>query len=156
MGIEGKVIGVDIEIRPHNRTAIENHELSESICLVEGDSTSPEIVDEVHRLVDDVGPVMVILDSNHSRLHVLRELELYRDLVTPGSYMVATDGIMADLSVAPRGNPHWEMDNPSAAAEEFAGKNPDFVIEQPPWPFNESTLRNNVTHWPSAWLRRRG
>jgi cephalosporin hydroxylase len=155
MGIEGKVVGVDIEIRPHNRTAIENHELSGNICLVEGDSTRPETVCEVHRLAGDTGPVMVILDSNHSRAHVLNELEAYHDLVSPGSYLVVTDGIMGHLTDVPRGDAAWEKDNPMAAVMEFVQENPDFSIEQPTWPFNESTLQNNVTHWPSAWLRRK-
>jgi cephalosporin hydroxylase len=75
-------------------------------------------------------------------------------LVTPGSYIVATDGIMCDLPDVPRGRPEWAEDHPAAAAAEFAREHPEFVLEQPAWPFNESTLTQNVTHWPGAWLRR--
>jgi len=67
---------------------------------------------------------------------------------------VATDGLMRDLYDVPRGQPGWERDNPACAAEDFASRHPEFVLEQPAWPFNESTLSRNVTHWPSAWLRR--
>jgi cephalosporin hydroxylase len=84
------------------------------------------------------------------------ELEAYAPLVTPGSYIVATDGIMRDLTDAPRGAAGWERDNPAAAARDFAAAHPEFVIEQPAWPFTESTLTANVTHWPDAWLRRLG
>ena len=98
--------------------------------------------------------VMVLLDSNHSRAHVRAELEAYHRFVTPGSYIVATDGIMCDLHDVPRGSPEWAEDHPAAAAAEFAREHPEFVLEQPAWPFNESTLARNVTHWPGAWLRR--
>lgn len=150
----GRVIGVDIEIRPHNRAAIESHEMSNLISLIEGNSIAPDVVDQVKSFVRAGESVLVVLDSRHSREHVLCELEAYCSLVTPGSYMVATDGIMKDLGDAPRGNPSWETDNPVAAAIEFAGRHPEFEIIQPPWPFNESQLSKNITHWPSAYLRR--
>jgi cephalosporin hydroxylase len=97
----------------------------------------------------------VVLDSCHTRAHVLGELEAYHDLVTPGSYLVATDGIMRDLHDVPRGRPDWADDHPAAAAADFARAHPEFELEQPPWPFNESGLTRAVTHWPDAWLRRR-
>ena len=153
---KGRVIGIDIEIRPHNRKAIEAHELSPLITLVEGSSTAPDVVDHVKSLIEPGEMVMVVLDSNHTRGHVLDELEAYREFVTPGSYLVTTDGIMRDLHDVPRGRPEWTWDNPAAAAREFAEKHPEgFVLEQPDWPFNESVLTENVTHWPDAWLRRR-
>ena len=99
--------------------------------------------------------VLVILDSNHSRQHVANELESYHAMVTPGSYIVATDGSMRDLYDVPRGKPEWREDNPAAAAVAFAQQHPEFVLEQPAWPFNESELSENITHWPHAWLRRR-
>jgi cephalosporin hydroxylase len=86
---------------------------------------------------------------------VAAELEAYAGLVTPGSYIVATDGIMRDLADVPRGVPSWDQDHPARAAAEFAERHPEFVLETPPWPFNESTLSRNLTHWPDAWLRRR-
>jgi cephalosporin hydroxylase len=151
---QGRVIGIDIEIRPHNRTAIEAHELFSHITLIEGSSTDPVIVQQVRSLVKSGETVLVFLDSNHTKRHVLAELEAYHNLITPGSYIVATDGSMRDLFDVPRGKPEWAWDNPAAAAAEFIQAHPEFVIEQPAWPFNESELSDNITHWPGAWLRR--
>ncbi|HST51632.1 MAG TPA: CmcI family methyltransferase [Pyrinomonadaceae bacterium] len=150
----GRVVGIDIEIRPHNRGAVEAHELFPFITLVEGSSVAPDVVARVHSLVKPGESVLVLLDSNHTRQHVSDELEAYHDLVTPGSYIVATDGSMSDLADVPRGRPEWTWDNPTAAAAEFARRHPEFVVEQPEWPFNESDLTENITHWPGAWLRR--
>jgi cephalosporin hydroxylase len=152
---KGRIIGVDIEIRPHNRQAINAHPLFPLITLVEGDATAPETVRQVQALVKPGERVLVFLDSCHTKQHVLAELAAYHDLVSPGSYIVATDGIMKDLHDVPRGNPEWDKDNPTAAAAEFAAKHPEFEIEQPAWPFNESKLSHNVTHWPGAWLRKK-
>jgi len=152
---KGRVIGVDIEIRPHNRAAIKAHTMAELITMIEGSSTAPEIVEQVKSLVKPGEAVLIILDSNHTKQHVADELEAYYDLVTPGSYIVATDGIMADLADVPRGGEGWEWDHPTAAAAEFAASHPDFVVEQPEWPFSESELSENITHWPGAWLRKR-
>jgi len=151
---KGRVIGVDIEIRPHNREAIENHELFPYITLIEGNSVAPSIVQQVKSLIGSGETVMVFLDSNHTKEHVLAELSAYHGLVSPNSYIVATDGIMKELSDTPRGKPEWSWDNPAAAAEEFVKAQPEFAIEQPHWPFNESQLGSNITHWPGAWLRR--
>ncbi|MCP5282613.1 MAG: cephalosporin hydroxylase family protein [Rhodoferax sp.] len=153
---KGRVVGVDIEIRPHNRQAIEAHALAGLITLIEGSSTDPGIVAQVGALVQPGQTVLVILDSNHTYAHVLAELEAYAGMVTPGSYIVATDGIMMDLADVPRGQPGWTQDNPARAAFEFAQSHPQFIIEQPHWPFNESDLQANITHWPGAWLRRAG
>lgn len=150
----GRVVGVDIEIRPHNRRAIETHELFPLLTLIEGDSTAPEIVAQVREQIRPGETVMVVLDSCHTKAHVAKELEHYHPLVTPGSYLVATDGVMRDVADAPRAKPGWKTDNPCEAVREFLERHPEFVLEQPPWPFNESTLRYNITHWPSAWLRR--
>ena len=150
----GRVIGVDIEIRPHNRSAIEAHEMFPLITLIEGSSVAPEIVAQVQQLMKPNETVMVILDSNHTKQHVANELQAYYSLVTPGSYIVATDGSMKDLYDVPRGKPEWVNDHPTAAAAEFAAAHPEFVLEQPAWPFNESVLTENITHWPGAWLRR--
>jgi cephalosporin hydroxylase len=151
---KGRVIGVDIEIRPHNRKAIETHELASFITLIEGSSIEKSVVSKVKSLVKPGETVLVILDSNHTREHVLAELDAYHDLVSPDSYIVATDGSMKDLYDVPRGKPEWKQDNPTVAALEFARKHPEFVIEQPVWPFNDSDLKENITHWPGAWLRR--
>jgi cephalosporin hydroxylase len=151
----GRVIGVDLELRPHNRRAIETHELSSLITLLEGSSTSPEVVQQVHSLVKSGEVALIILDSNHSKQHVADELAAYSDLVTTGSYIVAADGFLKDLADSPKGEARWEWDNPTAAALEFVATHPDFVLEQPPWSFNESELTKNITHWSGAWLRRK-
>jgi len=155
MGIAGRVIGIDILIRPGNRKAMEKHELAPMISLIQGDSIASETVARVKALLGPGQKVLVVLDSCHTKEHVTKELMAYCDLVTPGSYIVATDGSMRDLHDVPAGSPEWREDNPAAAAEEFAGKNPEFVLGQPAWSFNESGLHQNVTHWPSAFLRRK-
>jgi cephalosporin hydroxylase len=151
----GRIIGVDIEVRPHNRRAIEQHELSSYITLVIGDSAAESTVSQVRSLLQPGERALILLDSCHTKEHVRRELEAFHDLVAPDSYIVATDGFMKFLADVPRGNPEWTTDHPCAAAEEFAAAHPEFVLEQPPWFFNESELRANVTHWPGAWLRRK-
>lgn len=147
----GEVIGIEKGLRC--RAAVEGHELGSFIHLIEGDSTAPEVVEAVHARCAGKR-VLVILDSDHSKEHVARELEAYHDLIAPGYYIVAADGNMKDLHDVPRGSPEWKWNNPEAAAREFANRHAEFVIEQPPWPFNESQLTTNTTYWPSAWLRR--
>jgi len=151
----GRIIGVDVEIRPHNRKAIEAHFLFSYITLIEGSSVEESVVSRVRSLVKPGESVLIILDSNHTKEHVLKELNAYHSLVTPGSYIVAEDGIMKDLFDTPRGRPDWEWNNPTAAAAEFAKAHPEFMIEQPAWPFNESPLTDNLTYWPGAWLHKR-
>lgn len=150
----GRVIGIDVEIRPHNRAAIESHELASYISLIESDSVSDETLMGVRSLIKPGEKVLVILDSCHSKSHVRAELRAYSPLVTVGSYIVATDGIMKFVHDTPRGKADWKDDHPEAAAREFADVHPEFVLQQPEWPFNESSLKDNVTHWPGAWLRR--
>ena len=83
-----------------------------------------------------------------------RELEAYAPLVTPGSYIVATDGITRDLSDVPRADKSWKTDNPYEAACAFAAKHPEFRQQQPPWLCRDGDLTENVTYWPGAWLER--
>ncbi len=151
----GRVIGVDVEIRPHNRAAIEAHPMFRHITLIEGDSAAADVVAQVRALLKPKDRVMVFLDSNHSYEHVTRELNAYAPLVSAGSYLVATDGSMAFLTEVPRGNPAWDTDNPMTAAADFAQTHTEFVLEQPAWLFNESDLSTPITHWPGAWLRRK-
>jgi cephalosporin hydroxylase len=151
---KGRVIGIDIEIRPANRKAIEAHFLASYITLMEGSSTAPEVVKKVRDSIKAGEKVLVILDSCHTKAHVLDELEAYHSLVTPGSYIVATDGIMRDLTDLERGDPDWSWDNPSNAAEEFAERHPEFLLADPPLVFNESPLKRRITYWPSAYLKR--
>jgi cephalosporin hydroxylase len=152
---KGRVIGIDIEIRPHNRKRIETHAFASSIALLEGSSTAPDIVAKVAAMIRPAETVLVVLDSDHSYRHVLDELRAYAPLVTPGSYIIATDGVMKDLHDVPRGKPEWRDDNPTRAAADFVAANPDFVLEEPVWPFNESELSERITHWPGAFVKRR-
>jgi cephalosporin hydroxylase len=99
---------------------------------------------------------LVILDSCHSYQHVLAELKSYSPLVTPDSYIVATDGVMQWVHDCPRGVPAWKSDNPCTAVTQFLAEQPGFRCETPAWPFCESALSENVTHWPKAWLKRLG
>jgi len=150
----GRIVGIDIEIRPHNRAAIEAHPLSPLITLIEGSSTAPETVAAAAAEIRAGETVLVILDSNHTRKHVRAELESYAPFVSVDSYLVVMDGIMRLVADTPRGDLDWEADNPIAAVEDFVADNADFVVEQPPWPFNESELRSNVTYYPRGFLRR--
>ena len=151
----GRVVGIDITIRDHNRAAIERHPLASLITLLEGSSTSPSIVDAVRASVRPGEKVLVILDSNHSRDHVRAELEAYAPIVTPGSYLVATDGIMRDLTDVPGGHPDWSWDNPTVAVADFLRTHPEFELAPLPRGFDESRTPQGVTYWPDAWLRRR-
>jgi len=152
---KGRIIGVDVHIPEDTRTAIASHRLSHRIKMIEGDAIAPATVEAVRQLVRPGETVMVLLDSNHTKAHVAGELEAYSPLVTPGSCIVAADGIMRDLTDVPGGDPSWADDNPSSAALEFAAKHPDFEMRQPAWLFNRSTLRNNITYWPDSWLWRK-
>jgi cephalosporin hydroxylase len=151
---KGRVIGIDIEIRPHNREAIEAHTLFPYITLVEGSSTDPTVVERVRDLVQPDETVLVLLDSNHTKAHVVDELRAYAPMVTPASYIVATDGIMSWLGNAPRTQPDWVWNNPLEAAREFAEGHPDFVVEEPRFLFNEGAVHERVTYWPGAFLKR--
>ena len=150
----GRVIGVDIEIRPHNRAAIESHTLSSFITLIEGSSIDPTIVDRVRSHIEPGERVMVLLDSCHSKDHVLAELSAYSKLLSPGSYIVAMDGIMEKVVGGPRTTPDWTWNNPRQAALEFVRANPEFVIEEPTFVFNEGNVSERVTYWPSAFIKR--
>jgi cephalosporin hydroxylase len=152
----GRVIGIDIEIRPPNRAAIEAHALASHITLIERSSTAPETLAEIKEQVVPGEKVLVLLDSCHTREHVLEELNGYGSLVTPGSYIVAMDGIMQEVVGAPRTQADWSWNNPQEAAREFVKRNPNFAIEEPPWGFNESNLTKRVTYWPSAFIKRIG
>lgn len=148
---QGRVIGIEKGLRC--RAAIAAHELAPFITLVEGDSVDPAVVDAV-RMMCEGHKTLVILDSDHSRAHVAKELAAYHPLIQPRFYIVACDGNLCDLAEVPRGKRQWKWDNPKTAAIEFAAKHPEFVIEEPPWPFNESELSKPTTYWPSAWLCR--
>jgi cephalosporin hydroxylase len=150
----GRVIGVDIEIRPHNRAAIETHPMAGRISLVEGSSIAPETVAAVRGMIRPGEQVLVILDSNHSADHVAAELDLYSPLVSEGSYIVACDGIMAQVVGAPRTQWDWRWNNPLTAIARFLEREPRFRLEEPGFAFNEGVVRERVTYWPKCFLRR--
>lgn len=144
---KGFVIGIDVEIRHYNRIAIQNHPMSHRIRMIEGSSISGETISMVKDMVKGAAKVMVILDSNHSREHVAKELELYKDFVTPESYMVAMDGAQAYVWDIPSGKPEWKHDNPLVAIEEFIQCNKDFTID-------EQCNRLRTTANPKGYLRK--
>ena len=151
----GRVIGVDVEIRPHNRAALEAHPLKPYITLIEGSSTDEATVEQVRALISPGERVMVSLDSNHSYAHVSREIRAYADLVTPGSYLLVQDGITQDVWDLPNGDPSWKHENVVRAINEFVAEHPQFVVEPPPWSFNESPLERGITHYVQGWLLKR-
>ena len=152
---KGRVIGIDIKIHQHNRDAIEAHEMFDRITLIEGSSVDAAVVEKVRNLVKPGESVMVLLDSCHAKAHVLGELEAYGPLVSPGSYIVATDGIMSQVVGAPRSQPDWNWNNPREAAREFLAAHSEFVLSPPQIPFNEGAVTERVTYWPDSWLLRK-
>jgi cephalosporin hydroxylase len=151
---KGRVIGVDIEIRPHNRAAIESHRLFPFVSLIEGSSIDAAILAQVKSRIAPGERVMVLLDSCHTKAHVLAELNAYSSLVSKDSYIVAMDGIMEQVAGAPRTETDWSWNNPRAAAIEFVRINPDFVIDEPAFAFNEGSITNRVTYWPGGLVKR--
>jgi cephalosporin hydroxylase len=152
---KGRVIGIDKYIAPATAEAVRSHRLANRIRLIEGDSADPETLRTIRADVGDSSTVMVLLDSDHTKQHVRKELEAYSPLVTPGSCIVAADGIMRILADVPHGEPDWTTNNPSAAAREFAAAHPEFELRDPAWQFNQSDLEKNVTYWPDGWLWRK-
>jgi cephalosporin hydroxylase len=152
---KGRVIGIDIEVRPHNRAAIESHFLGSYITLIEGSSTSPQIIADARSHIKSGETVLVCLDSCHTKEHVLAELNAYARFVSVGSYIVAMDGIMQEVVGAPRTHADWTWNNPREAVFEFLQAHPEFELVEPPIAFNEGKITNRVTYWPDAFLRRR-
>lgn len=150
----GRVVGIDVDIRPHNRAAIEAHLMKKRIAMVEGSSVAPEVVSQIKAMIRPREKVLVILDSNHSYQHVLAECRAYADLVSIGSYIVATDGIMQQVVGAPRSAPDWDHNNPQQAARDFVIEDERFAIEEPAWVFNEGVAKERVTYWPEAFIKR--
>jgi cephalosporin hydroxylase len=151
----GRVIGVDVEIRAHNRAAIEAHPMADRISLIEGSSTAADTIAAVRAQIATGETVLVLLDSNHSRDHVAAELAAYAPLVSAGSYIVACDGIMQQVAGAPRTEADWIWNNPISAVEGFLASSDEFTLEEPAWAFNEGNVRERVTYWPKSFLKRR-
>jgi cephalosporin hydroxylase len=131
LGNDGKVIGIDIDIRPHNRKAIEEHPLSRRIELKEASSVAHEVVQDVFHQAESAKRVMVILDSNHTHEHALEEMKCYSPLVDKGSYMVVLDTVIEDMPAEFSTDRPWGPgDNPKTAVHEFLRTNSRFEIDR--------------------------
>ena len=152
---QGRVLGVDLSIPNNVKKSIENHLLAAQIDLIEGDSVSDKVIEQVSQNLSGADPILIILDSNHSKEHVSKELTSYADFVKPGSYFLVTDGIMKNLTNVPGGNPNWKEDNPCSAVQDFLLAHPEFEEVEPFGSSTEVQLPKTVTYWPNAWLRRK-
>lgn len=145
-----RVIGVDIDIRAHNRAAMEAHPLRHGIEMIEGSSLDAGVVDAVRRSVGEAGRVLVVLDSNHTHDHVLRELELYAPLVTPGSYCVVYDTVIEDMPAEMFPDRSWGPgNNPKTAVWEYLKDHEEFEIDR------SIPHKLGITVAPDGFLRRK-
>lgn len=148
LGQPGLVLGIDIEIRPHNRKALEEHPLFRRLRLIEGSSVEEAVVTQVRAEASKARQVLVVLDSNHSHAHVLKELELYSPLVKSGSYVVVFDTVVEDMDPALVGNRPWSRgDNAKTAVHAFLRQNDRFVIDR------EIEQKLLLTVAPDGYLR---
>jgi cephalosporin hydroxylase len=126
----GEVLGIDIDIREHNRKEIESHPMMKRIKMLQGSSIDSSLVDEVKKYAEGKRNVMVCLDSNHTHNHVLDELKFYSPLVTLNSYLVVFDTIVEDLPDNYLPGRAWARgDNPKTAVYEFLKSHPEFIID---------------------------
>ena len=126
----GEVLGIDIDIRDHNRREIESHQMFKRIKMLQGSSIDSSLVDEVAKYVQGKSSVMVCLDSNHTHSHVLDELKFYSPFVTVNSYLVVFDTIVEDLPDNYLPGRAWSRgDNPKTAVHEFLKSHPEFIID---------------------------
>ena len=144
-----RVLGVDIDIRAHNRAAIEAHPMSGRIDLLQGSSVDPAIIRQVHDYAADFNSILVVLDSNHTHEHVLAELEAYVQLTSVGSYCIVYDTLVEDIPDEYFANRPWgKGDNPKTAVMEFLGSHPEFEIDK------EIEAKLLITVAPDGFLRR--
>lgn len=143
----GKVIGVDIEIRKHNKKVIEAHPMFKRIELIEGDSVSEETIQEVRNRVSINSNVIVCLDSNHTKTHVLKELQLYKEFVNPGNYIVVFDTNTSKLAELGVCNKIYINNDPKAAIDEFLSIFKNFKID-------EQYNKLYVSHTLNGFLKR--
>ncbi len=149
LGGDGTVVGVDVDIRSHNRKRIEAHPMFRRIKMIEGSSVEDRIAEQVYGAVSGYSRILVSLDSNHTHDHVLRELRLYAGLVTVGSYCVVYDGVIEDLPEETCKDREWGPgNNPKTAVREFLKANSDFEID------GEIVAKLVVTAAPCGYLRR--
>ena len=131
MSGHGHVLGIDIDIREHNRKEIEQHPMYKRITMFEGSSISDEVADRVICFAKDYENIMVVLDSNHTHAHVLKELYLYSPLVSKGGYLVVFDTIIEDMPKDSFPDRPWDKgNNPKTAVWEFLKKNHRFIVDK--------------------------
>ena len=144
-----KVLGIDIDIRAHNRAAIVAHPMASRIQMIQGSSIAPEVIEQVRRVAQGYNRILVCLDSNHTHDHVLAELEVYASLVTPGSYCVVFDTIVEDMPKELFPNRPWGPgNNPKTAVWEYLKTHPEFEIDKS---IQHKLL---ITAAPSGYLKR--
>lgn len=145
----GKVLGIDIDIRPHNRKAIEEHPMFKRITMIEGSSIAPEIIAEVYEKAQGKQRVLVCLDSNHTHDHVLAELNAYAPLITVGSYCVVFDTVIEDMPEDSFPDRPWgKGNNPKTAVFEWLPDHPEFQIDK------TTDHKLLITVAPDGYLRR--
>jgi cephalosporin hydroxylase len=145
---QGEVLGIDIDIRPHNREAIEAHPMFKRIRLLQGSSTDPAIVAQVHAMAAGKR-VLVVLDSNHTHEHVLAELQAYAPLVSVGSYCVVFDTVVEDLPPGLYPDRPWDVgNNPKTAVHEYLRQDDRFEIDR------DIDAKIQITVAPDGYLRR--
>ena len=144
-----KVIGIDIDVREHNRVALEEHPLFPWIDIVEGSSVSPDVVAGVREEAEKFEKVLVMLDSNHTHEHVLAELMAYSSMVSSGSYLIVFDSVVEDMPENFYPNRPWgKGDNPKTAVHEFLEQNGGFQLDH--------TLQNKllISVCPDGFMRK--
>lgn len=126
-----KVLGIDIDIRAHNRAAIEAHPMASRIQMIQGSSIAPEVIEQVRAVAANYSRVLVYLDSNHTHHHVLAELQAYAPLTSKGSYCVVFDTVIEDLPNEMFPDRPWGPgDNPKTAVWEYLKTHPEFEIDK--------------------------
>jgi cephalosporin hydroxylase len=146
---EAEVIGIDIDIRAHNREAIEAHPMFKRISMIEGSSIASEIIEQVKSRTDNRQRVLVCLDSNHTHNHVLAELNAYASLTSPGSYCVVFDTVIEDMPDDMFPDRPWgKSNNPKTAVWEFLKTHLDFIIDK------EIENKLLMTAAPDGFLKR--
>ena len=144
----GKIIGVDIDIRKHNRIEIENHTLFKRIKLIEGSSINDSVIHKIKKIIKDKKKIMILLDSHHTEQHVLEELEKYSPFVRSGSYVVVFDTIIEDMKKHHSKNRPWNHgNNPKTAVSKFLKKNKRFKIDK------EIQKKLLITSCPDGYLK---
>lgn len=144
---KGEVIGIDIEIRKHNRRVIEAHPLFKRIEMIEGSSISEETIEKIRKMVPKDSKVVVGLDSNHTRNYVLKELHLYKEFINLGSYIVVFDTCSSELGKLGVVDSKWIDNGPKEAVDEFLKKHDNFEIDKK---YN----RLYISYSPNGYLRR--